>query len=115
MDIQKNMTVSDDHDSYTLITLNVPIDMDNGSAIESGIKETLKTSKSNLAIDLSNTQFVFSSGMGILTRVSNEAKEKNKSLFLVNTPDKVFQALEAVGFNRIMKIYNNIEEMEADI
>lgn len=115
MDIQKNITISDDHDSYTLLTLNASIDMDNGPAIEYGIKETLKTSKPNIAIDLSNTQFIFSSGMGILTRISTEAKEMGKTLFLVNTTDKVYLALESVGFMRIMKIYKTLEEMEAEL
>lgn len=115
MDIQKNITISDNHDSYTLLTLNVPIDMDNGPAIESGIKETLKTCKSNLAIDLSNTQFIFSSGMGILTRISTEAKEQNKSISIVNTPDKVYQALDSVGFNKVMKIYKTMSEMEKEL
>lgn len=115
MDIQKNITISEDHESYTLITINVPIDMDNGPSIEEGIKEVLKTSKSNLVIDMGNTQFIFSSGMGILTRISTEANEKNKNLILVNPTEKVYQAFESVGFMRIMKIYKTKDEMEADL
>lgn len=115
MEIQKNISVSEDHESYTLLTLNVPIDMDNGPAIESGIKEALKSSKSNIVIDLGNTQFIFSSGMGILTRLSNEAKDLGKNLFLVNTPEKVYQALESVGFMKILKIYKTREELEKDL
>lgn len=115
MDLQKNISISDDNEKYTLITLNVPIDMDNGPAIEAGILEVFKSSKENVVLDLSNTQFIFSSGMGIITRLTTTAHKNDKTFFIVNTPDKVYIALEAVGLFKVIKVFKTLEEMEATL
>lgn len=96
-----------ENSSYIAIDIHTPITMDTGSHIEEEIVKSLETARSNIAIDLKNSQVIFSAGMGLLARINTLTQNKNKHLFLINPTKKVFQALESLGITTLIKTFQS--------
>jgi len=98
------------------ITFTDSIDMDNYKLIEETIFQNIQsTTSERVVIDLSKTQALFSSGVGVIMRIHSLSKEHNKILYLVNVNDKVQEGLETMGLDSVLKIYSSTEDFQSDI
>lgn len=110
-----NITVQEHLGSLWIIFTD-SIDMDNYKLIEETIFQNIQdTISDRVVIDLSKTQALFSSGVGVIMRIHSLSKEHNKTLYLVNVNDKVQEGMETMGLDSVLKIYSSTKEFQSDI
>lgn len=64
-------------------------------------------------LDLSNTNLMNSSGLGLLASGLATTKKYNIELVLMSVNSKIEKLLNMTGLNKVFKFYNNIEEVKS--
>lgn len=65
----------------------------------------------NIVIDLSNLQFMDSSGIGLIMGRYKLASNNNGKIYLINVSDRVKKILNMSGILKIVKIIDNLSEI----
>ena len=100
----------EESESYSTIKINAPVTMDTGADIEEQILKVFDALSSNIAIDLINSQVIFSAGMGLLARLNELAIKQNKSIYIINPTARVFEALESLGITKLIETFETENE-----
>lgn len=103
-------------DQCLWITFQSPIDMDNRDAVEESIFLQLQANIGHtIVIDLSKTEVLFSSGLGLIMRMKKFADDHQAKIFLVNISEKVHEGLLNVGLHKILPLCTNEEELRKNL
>jgi anti-anti-sigma factor len=99
---------------YGCIWIILPdtIDMDNYGRIEQSIEPELRESAKKVVLDFSRTENLFSSGLGVIVRVQKRVTDLGGQLFLVNFTNRLKDALEAVGLDKIFTAFASEEDFK---
>jgi anti-anti-sigma factor len=97
---------------YTWIVLPDAINMDSYAAIENEIGLALRRKNVHVILDLSNTNDIFSSGLGLIIRVRKQVYELNGSICLVNVSRKIRGILKTVSLDKVLPLYATDVEFE---
>ncbi|WP_024653256.1 STAS domain-containing protein [Borrelia persica] len=65
----------------------------------------------NLYIDLSETQYLDSTFMGVLLYIENKSNENKKNFKIINSSKEALQNLKSLGLEKILKIENRKETL----
>ncbi len=76
----------------------------NALAAKSKVKETLTPEHSQIDLDLSETTFIDSSGLGVLISLHKEMASRKGKLRIVNPTSSVNQILELTRLHRLFEI-----------
>jgi anti-sigma B factor antagonist len=79
----------------------------NSNSVRDQIRSALTNGERNIEIDLSETSFLDSCGLGALIALHKTACARNGTLRLVNPPPAVQQILELTRMHRIFEIVKN--------
>lgn len=90
---------------YTWIVLPDAINMESYASIEKEISRNLPKKNVYVIVDLSNTNNLYSSGLGLIIRVRKQVYELNGSLCLVNVSQKIRSVFEAVHLEKLFPLY----------
>jgi anti-anti-sigma factor len=94
------------------VVLPDAITMNTHVAIEAEIDRAISEKGAPIVLDLSHTNNLFSSGLGLLIRVSKRACELNGSMCLVNVSRRIREMLEAVRLDTRFPLYATDVEFE---
>ncbi|MEX0717579.1 MAG: STAS domain-containing protein [Planctomycetaceae bacterium] len=101
-------------DGYGLIVLLPPLNDCPWSDIEkvgSDVLERLKTEKyRGIVVDLSPLQYMGSAMVALIVRLWKAAKERNKSMVVVNRDPMVLEVLQLAGLHKVWTIVETREE-----
>src|SRR5437763_9536180 len=76
----------------------------NANAFRDWVRETLTSDQKNIEIDLSETTFIDSCGLGALVALHKTACSRAGKLHLLKPPAPVLQILELTRMDRIFEI-----------
>jgi anti-sigma B factor antagonist len=79
----------------------------NANSVRDQIRTALTNGERNIEIDLSETSFLDSCGLGALIALHKTACARNGTLRLLNPPPAVQQILELTRMHRIFEIVKN--------
>ena len=80
-------------------------------ALEESIMPLIEAEESaRIVIDFTNVQFLSSSVLGLLIRISKKIYEQNGQLRLFNINPKIFSIFKITRLDKIFDIYNNLSE-----
>jgi anti-anti-sigma factor len=102
----------DDKSGCLWITLPDSINMDTYTGIESAIAARMPAHEARVVLDLSKTNNLFSSGLGLIIRVRKQAMASKGRIFLVNVSQKIRAILEAVKLHTLFAMYATDVEFE---
>ncbi len=105
-ELSVNVTLSHEDDWFR-IKLAGEIDLYNVYTIKDQVKEKLKESPSNLSVDVSEINYLDSSGIGMLVELKRMVEETGKIYRLRNIPPNILQLFKAINLDKILK--DNIE------
>jgi Anti-anti-sigma regulatory factor (antagonist of anti-sigma factor) len=97
---------------FVWITLPNSINMDTYKIIEDKIQTSLTGAYLRVVLDLSGTDNLFSSGLGLLIRVRKFVAQSNGFICLVNVSKKIRSILETVHLDKVFDIYATDVEFE---
>ncbi len=101
----------DQRNDWIWVTLPDAVNMDNYQKIECRV-ETMLFEGCRIAIDLSRTRNIYSSGFGMIVRIKKMVDGRRGSMCLVNSSPKTLEAFEAVGLTRLMDVYSEGDSLE---
>ena len=94
------------------ITLPDSITMYDNREIEHKIGNRLRDRKDHVVLDFSNTEAVYSAGLGLMIRIRRFVTERGGMMSLVNVPEKVFDMFAALNLDKVFRIYATDVEFE---
>ena len=98
-----------EYTNYIVIIIKGDIEIDNSSNLHKYYESLNKNEPHNIIFDLTNVEYVDSSGIGVF--ISFMVKYKNKgSIRLYNLTKKVELILIHSGLTTFLNIYKNIED-----
>ena len=78
--------------------------------LEESIFPVIERSESiNLVLDFSNVQFLSSSVLGLLLRISKKIYERNSRLALCSIKPKIYEIFKITHLNKIFEIYDDLD------
>lgn len=81
------------------------VDMGTTPRLRSALQQELGSTRSMLVVDLSEVQFLGSSGLAVLVETKGAAGERGIPLRLVCSSREVLRPLEATGLTELFAIY----------
>ena len=76
----------------------------NAHAFREAVREVLNDTHQAIEIDLSQTAFIDSAGLGSLVALNNTLRPRNGTIRLTNTTPPVLQILELTRLDRIFQV-----------
>lgn len=97
-------------DNIAVITTPERIDASNSNEMKELITNIVSKNIYKIVVDLSNTNFIDSSGLGALVSRISICKNNNGDVRLVVLSDRVKEVLEITHLNKILKLFQNKED-----
>jgi len=99
-----------EEDKIAVISTPERIDASNSSVLKELITDIVSKNIYKIVVDLSNTNFIDSSGLGALVSKISICKNNNGDVRLVVLSDRVKEVLEITHLNKILKLFQNKED-----
>ena len=84
--------------------------IDNRSEVRRRVRAQLEQGRSTVVVDLSNTEYVDSAGLGTLVLLNKEARALGGSLVLAGLSEHVRDLLRLVRLDEVFTIASTVEE-----
>lgn len=97
------------------IVLPDTITMYNVRELEEEIGNKLRDRKDYVVLDLSNTQTLYSSGLGLIIRIRRFVVNREGIVYLVNVSDSIYDMLSSMNLDKIFPIYKTDVEFEISV
>jgi len=78
--------------------------------INGAINDLIDRGKKKVVIDLSNTEWMNSSGLGILIGAATTLKNNNGTLVLIHVSDRIMNLLKITKLNSVFNIADSYDE-----
>lgn len=99
-----------DEDKYALITLSGEVDVYSAPELRTLLLDLLTQGKTNIIVDLEESSFLDSTGLGVLVGGLKRSRSQDGDLKLICTQKNILKVFEVTGLNNIFHIYPSIEE-----
>jgi len=83
---------------------------DESNQLRMKIKDVLSRGKTRVVLDLGNTTFIDSAGLGTLVAGFTSAQNQGASIKLANLTKKINEQLHITKLVTVFEVYNNVEE-----
>lgn len=102
--------ILDNYEDYLIVKFNGELDHHTSEDARKKIDDWYhKKSKKNIILDLSNVNFMDSSGIGLVMGRYRNVKDNGGELKIVNSSDLVNKILRMSGIEKIINIYGTLE------
>ena len=95
-----------DHNNYKVICITGDLNMFNAQIFKTH-GEILLSENQYMAVDLTDTNYVDSSGMGAMLNLLKALKAKNRDLPLINANERVIEIFKLVKIDKVFTIIDN--------
>jgi anti-sigma B factor antagonist len=95
----------------TVVAVKGEVDLFTAPGLKDRLADLVSAGQSRLAIDLSEVEFMDSTGLGVLIGGLKRCKEAGGSLALVAPPEPVFKVLSITGLDKVFPIHVNVEQV----
>lgn len=102
-----------EQNGITFIRLVGNLKYTGSSGFDRFLEEFLRSEYRDVVIDLSETEFIDSTNLGLIARIAERARSMGKGpVPLLNPNDDVFRILKSVCFDRVFRVLNREESKE---
>lgn len=96
---------------HVVVRMKGDLDIVNSGDFKKWVVDHLIASgKKNIVLDMSNLNYMDSSGLGVIISIQKHCKLNGGSLSIFGLNDQIRKLLELTSLDRILKIRNNLEE-----
>ena len=99
-----------DHDSLAVLSLSGRLDLASGATLKEQVKRLIEKSTIQIHLNLSEVEFINSSGLGALVSVMKEVRLQKGRLTLSNLASYVQEIFEITQLSHIFEIYSTEAE-----
>lgn len=94
----------DEENNIQVISPNGEIDLSTAEQFKSELKKATDEKITDILIDMSNLDYIDSSGLGIMIGTLKRLKLQNKDIYLKNVKDNVKKVFIITGLDKIFKM-----------
>lgn len=99
-----------DQDGILVLTLKEPIvDINNISEFRDLLEERASESQRAFVLDLSETSYIGSVGLGMISLISIMLQKEDKGFGVVVTTDETRRVFEISGLKKVMHVFDSVE------
>lgn len=103
-----------DQTRWAVLGLRGELDLHAASELREPLRELISTRGPWLALDLSELNFIDTTGVGLLVRLVHNLREKKGDLALIAPRGQVLRILRWTNLTRVFPMYDSVAEMLAD-
>jgi len=100
---------------YALIKLPREFNVNTVQPLREAIDEMVNNGHTHVVFDFEQTELITSIGIGILTNLHKNLKEKNGSIFLINIQPEIRVLLETTNVLKVLPEYKSIEDIDEEL
>jgi len=105
-----------EHPGCFLLVLEGDLDSSNAQDVVKHVQNMSENDGlEHLVVDFSKLRYINSTGLGAILRISKMLLSKKGSFGIVGPNENVFEIIEIVGANKLLKIYSTKEEAIEDL
>jgi anti-sigma B factor antagonist len=101
---------SHDESGHTVLEVAGEVDVYTAPTLRDRITDLLDAGQRRLVVDLTNVEFIDSTGLGVLVGALNRAKELGGSLVLVCPQERVLKLLRITGLDDVFAVHGSVED-----
>lgn len=98
------------HDENTVLKLSGRLDLNSSSQLKGRVKELLAEGEMNLVLDMSDVNFINSSGLGTLVSILKDVRMVKGRMVICDLAQYVQEIFEITQLSHIFDIYQTVEE-----
>lgn len=98
------------HNDILVFTVQGRADSDGVFVLDDVLMEALNRQYYKIILDLSQLEYINSSGMRVLAEVLNAVQKEDGDLYLTTPPERVRRVFEIIGFDNFFQMYPSVEE-----
>ncbi len=97
-------------DDNTVLELSGRLDLNSSSQLKGQVKELLAEGETNLVLDMSDVNFINSSGLGTLVSILKDVRMVKGRMVVCNLAQYVQEIFEITQLSHIFDIYPSVKE-----
>jgi anti-sigma B factor antagonist len=100
----------DQQETYTVIAAKGRLNVIAAPELRAAVNGALEAGHRQLVLDLAQTDFMDSSGLGALVSCLKTAREADGDLKIANAGEQILMVLNLTNLDRILPSYSNVQE-----
>ncbi len=105
---------SDEDGARLLFKLRGSLDLATAPTVRAALSEATETGTQDLIVDLTQLEFLDSTGLGVLIGAHRRAAERGGSLRLVVSEGPILRLLNITGLIAVFAVYHTLEDAQSD-
>ena len=97
--------------SYLIVSLNGDFDIENSQTLKTEVRKKISAENPNVVIDLSNVNYIDSSGLGTLIAIQKDARFNGGSLSIVGASEQIKRVMKMTNLDKLFDFYNSLDEV----
>ncbi len=97
------------HDRYAILTIEGVLSVDNLRTFEKALNRFYEEKK-NILLDLNHVTFIDSASLGIMVLYLTRLEKNSLHILLVNVKSDIKEMFGITGVNKLLKLYDSMEE-----
>lgn len=97
----------------TVLTLRGEIDVYTAPRLRQAIVDLVDAGDARIVVDMEKVDFLDSTGLGVLVEGLKRARNRDGSLSIVATQDKILKIFDITGLNKTFSIHRSVDEAVA--
>lgn len=93
----------------TVVTVGGEVDLATAPALDDELVAILEGGSTRLVVDLSGVDFLDSSGLGVLVKALKRTREKDGTLDLVVTSERILKVFRITGLDAVIPIHATLD------
>jgi anti-sigma B factor antagonist len=111
--LSMEVTPATGHDAVIIKTKG-SINSNTAPALDAELDDLMSQNKYNIVVDLSETDFISSSGIGVLLGTVTTLREKGGDLVLMNLPKIVGDIFDILNIRNYFKVIDTLDDMPVE-
>jgi anti-sigma B factor antagonist len=110
-----NIALKTENDGETLVfVLSGSLDLATAPTVRAALLDAIEKAHHNLIVDLSQLEFLDSTGLGVLIGAHRRTSERNGTFRLVISNGPISRLLNITGLIAVFSVYHSLEDARRD-
>ncbi len=96
---------------YLIISLRGELDVESSQEMKSEVRKLISSEAPNVVIDLTNVNYVDSSGLGTLIALQKDARFNGGSLSIVGASQQIRRVMKMTNLDKLFELYDKLDEV----
>ncbi len=96
---------------YLIVALSGELDVESSQKMKNDVRKKISSETSNIVIDLTNVNYVDSSGLGTLIALQKDARFNGGSLCIVGASQQIKRVMKMTNLDKLFQLYDKLDEV----